>query len=34
MLPYHLILPKQDKIRSFGGVLKPRWIFGADSLDQ
>ncbi len=31
MLPYH---PDEVGIRSFGNVLKPRYIFGADSLDQ
>ena len=23
-----------NRARSFGTMLKPRWIFGADSLDQ
>jgi hypothetical protein len=32
MLPYHLYLKVQ--IRSFGGVFEPRYIFGADPLDQ
>ena len=32
MLPYHLI--RKDQIRSFGTVLEPRYIFGADPLDQ
>ncbi len=26
--------PMRSSSRSFGGVLEPRWIFGADSLDQ
>ena len=35
MLPYHLIKYRNiDEIRSFGIVLEPRYIFGADSLDQ
>ena len=34
MLPYHYRLPKNSAVRSFGGVLEPRYIFGADSLDQ
>ena len=34
MLPYRPFLPKQKKTRSFGNVLEPRYIFGADSLDQ
>ena len=34
MLPYHLINPKIDQIRSFGTVLEPRYIFGAGALDQ
>ncbi len=32
MLPYHSYLKVQ--IRSFGDVLEPRYIFGADPLDQ
>lgn len=32
MLLYHLTLA--DQIRSFGAVLEPRYIFGADPLDQ
>ena len=24
----------EERIRSFGNVLEPRYIFGADSLDQ
>jgi hypothetical protein len=31
MLPYH---HAKDVIRSFGNMLKPRYIFGAESLDQ
>jgi hypothetical protein len=34
MLPYHFPDPETGKIRSFGSVLKPRYIFGAESLDQ
>ena len=35
MLPYHrLSTAVPDSIRSFGTVLEPRYIFGADSLDQ
>ena len=34
MLPYHYLNPKIQTIRSFGNVLKPRYIFGAESLDQ
>ncbi len=30
-LPIYLI---KDRLRSFGYVLEPRYIFGADSLDQ
>jgi hypothetical protein len=33
-LPYHHADPKVDAIRSFGITLEPRWIFGAESLDQ
>ena len=33
-LPYHLQDPQALKIRSFGGQLEPRYIFGAESLDQ
>jgi hypothetical protein len=32
MLPYHSHLAMQ--VRSFGGELEPRYIFGAKSLDQ
>ena len=32
MLPYRLHLKVQT--RSFGDVLEPRYIFGADPLDQ
>ena len=32
-LPMYLIR-RLDTSRSFGKVLKPRYIFGADSLDQ
>ena len=32
MLPYHSHLAME--VRSFGGKLEPRYIFGADSLDQ
>jgi len=35
MLPYHLTdIEISNEIRSFGIVLEPRYIFGADSLDQ
>ena len=34
MLPYHRDASKRITIRSFGIVLEPRYIFGADSLDQ
>ncbi len=35
MLPYHrLSTAVLNPIRSFGIVLEPRYIFGADSLDQ
>ena len=35
MLPYHELDTKDAKlVRSFGIVLEPRYIFGADSLDQ
>jgi hypothetical protein len=33
-LPYRPFPPKRKRTRSFGNVLKPRYIFGADSLDQ
>jgi hypothetical protein len=33
MLPYRCIR-ETDTTRSFGSVLKTRYIFGADSLDQ
>jgi hypothetical protein len=33
-LPYHRRGPKAATIRSFGTRLEPRWIFGAESLDQ
>ena len=33
-LPYHCTGPKANTIRSFGTRLEPRWIFGAESLDQ
>ena len=33
-LPYHHRHPKAATIRSFGTRLEPRWIFGAESLDQ
>ena len=33
-LPYHRTRPKANTIRSFGTRLEPRWIFGAESLDQ
>ena len=29
-----LPIPPEAESRSFGNVLKPRYIFGADSLDQ
>jgi hypothetical protein len=32
MLLYRLILA--DQARGFGAMLEPRYIFGADSLDQ
>jgi hypothetical protein len=32
MLPYHF--RRKAEIRSFGNVLEPRYIFGADPLDQ
>jgi hypothetical protein len=32
MLPYHSYLAIE--VRSFGGKLEPRYIFGATSLDQ
>ena len=32
MLPYHSHLTVQ--VRSFGYMLEPRYIFGADSFDQ
>jgi|InoplaM2SAM_1038578.scaffolds.fasta_scaffold00206_2 hypothetical protein len=32
MLPYHSHLAME--VRSFGGKLEPRYIFGATSLDQ
>ena len=31
MLPYHFVI---NEVRSFGIVLKPRYIFGAAPLDQ
>ena len=35
MLPYHRDgVETPSTIRSFGVVLEPRYIFGADSLDQ
>jgi hypothetical protein len=34
MLPYHLEDPWTLVVRSFGISLKPRWIVGAESLDQ
>ena len=35
MLPYHWsMIEIIDEIRSFGTMLEPRYIFGADSLDQ
>ena len=33
-LPYHRTRPKASTIRRFGTRLEPRWIFGAESLDQ
>ena len=33
-LPYHRTHPRAWTIRSFGTRLEPRWIFGAESLDQ
>ena len=33
-LPYHEQYPKELSIRSFGTGFKPRYIFGADPLDQ
>ena len=33
-LPYHRSDPRAATIRSFGTRLEPRWIFGAESLDQ
>ncbi len=33
-LPYHRLAQKDETIRSFGTRLEPRWIFGAESLDQ
>ena len=32
-LPYHGLII-DEHIRSFGGKLEPRYIFGAESLDQ
>ncbi len=29
-LPYHVV----NNVYGFGGVLEPRYIYGADSLDQ
>ena len=34
MLPYHMRLASQTHIRSFGVSFKPRYIFGAGTLDQ
>ena len=35
MLPYHRLSTAGARpIRSFGTMLEPRYIFGADSLDQ
>jgi hypothetical protein len=34
MLPYRCLLPKKQTTRSFGNALKPRYIFGAEPLDQ
>ena len=33
-LPYHPPTASRRQIRSFGTRLEPRWIFGAESLDQ
>ena len=33
--PVNALLPNRLlDFRSFGGMLEPRWIFGAESLDQ
>ena len=34
MLSYHLVVPKDAEIRSFGGRLEPRYIIGTEPLDQ
>ena len=34
MLPYPEENPETLSCRGFGNVLQPRYIFGADSLDQ
>jgi hypothetical protein len=34
MLPYQSNYPKIIRVRSFGNMLKPRWIVGAEPLDQ
>ncbi len=34
MLPYRTFSSKRERTRSFGNALEPRYIFGADSLDQ
>ena len=34
MLSYHLTVPKNRQIRSFGITLEPRYIVGTEPLDQ
>jgi hypothetical protein len=34
MLPYRYPDPQIDITRSFGGALEPRYIIGAEALDQ
>ena len=34
MLPYRYPDPQTDITRSFGGALEPRYIVGAEALDQ
>ena len=34
MLPYRYTGPQTGITRSFGGMLEPRYIYGADLLDQ
>ncbi len=34
MLPYRYPDPQIDITRSFGGALEPRYIVGAEALDQ